>query len=325
MRGVTTMLGTALLTAGLYTTLPAGAVTSVITTPGEAESALSGLSEQQDAALAQWLANVLTDADFGQFFNHFIASEAAPFGIGLGDRIELQILGVSYGIENPVAALNLLPGMLGYEWQTTSGNVTRQHAATLNVPSLLDVDDVPGADVIATLAINGTSGVTLSVDKLGSAGGIGLNLAEMPLKIEAIIDDPRGGASRFAFGYDASAADAPTSFSESVTITGAGSSTQITVNVSQSGAPASLRLLAEEFTGPGDNRAPAQTIGVQLTPVPASINASVTVGDDIAASLAGPAADIDVLDVQEIALIEAAKRMEAGLVHQHQGAGHDVH
>ncbi len=260
---------------------------SVVDTPEEARDAFSALSAAQQAQLAKQLNGLLGRLNFSAPISSFLPQTTAadnPLGDLLGGGAVPSLLsGLNLSLPSEVIAL--LPSAITYRWETQMNGYSQSVDAILNVPTLLDVDGDSVPDINASLSISGTSSVTMQVERL-AAGLIGST--DLPLKIEAVVADPRAGSTAvFALGYDASASRAPDSFTEVIGIGGGLNSTQITVDVTSTGAGDSLDLLAEQFEDSGNGqRNPEQTIVLGLAPVPGNASVALDMGNnDIAVSV----------------------------------------
>lgn len=282
--GISLLLGAGLL----------GASDGRLSTPQEVEDAFFELSPMQQMQLAEQLSGLFGRVRFASAIDGFLpAPKSALDGLpGGSDNLGLNL--ASSSIALPAEVLALLPSALRYRWETSLNGYRQRVEAVLNLPTLLDVDGDSTPDVNAMLSISGTNSVTMTVERIG--GGI-VKLGDLPLKIEAVVADPRAGStSLFALGYDASDSRAPDRFSEVISIGGGVNSTELTVSISATGAGPNLTLLAEEFAElPNGQRDPDQTVALGLAPVPASAFVTVSLGDDISLSLgATPRSTADV-------------------------------
>ncbi len=280
----------ALLTAFVFTFMgPVHA--AYVDTPEEAEQAFASLTPEQQAQLADMLSGLLGNVNFSSAISSFLPDPDSASGAVTG---LLGSLSASSNISLPAEVVALLPSELTYTWETEVNGLRQSFDAVLNVPTLLDVNGDATPDVNAMLSISGPTSVTLSVDRLDA--GLLVN-GNIPLKIEAVVPDPRPGSSAvFALGYDARQSYAPGNFSEQIAIGGTTGSTELTVNVTTSGAGNSLALIAEQFRRAGNgSRNSDQTIEMGLSPVPASTNISVAIGNDVTLAVgASPRATADI-------------------------------
>lgn len=251
---------------------------NMLTTPAEVSAAMQGLSDEQEQAFTDLLAGVLKDADFAALVSRFdLATATGIDPLTLGD--------IADALHPVISGLPLIGGLLTFEWETEVNGVTRSHTGVLNVATPLDVDDQIGADVTAKLSLNGTTGITLEVQRSDSG-------AALPLKIRAIVQDPRSGSdAKFALGYDARHADAPASYTEDVSISGI-TGTSLSLSVEVDGAGSALALLADELAS---DKSPRQSIHFDLAPVPNRISAQVDLGDDVHLALNASRASLAIL------------------------------
>lgn len=106
------------------------------------------------------------------------------------------------------------------------------HPATLNVPSLIDVNGDSKPDLIVSIQVTG-DGVTMAAKRLPSAP------AQLAIKLEAVAPLPTNPGREAAFGYDATGSNAPASFV--VTI-------HRTVDPAKPGQPDRYALDVSEYT-----------------------------------------------------------------------------
>lgn len=262
-----------------------------VSTPEQAEQAFSALNGSQQATLAEQLSGLLGQVNFAGLLQPFLpqAQTQAEDDL-LGDL--LDPLGLD-AVTDLLDVITLLPSALSYTWEYEMNGQSGSASALLNLPTPIDVDGNGVPDITATLSISGTSQVTMTVDRLGARlglrgllGGV-LGNAPLPLKIEAVIDDPRAESEAlFALGYDASSSQAPEQFSAAVNLTGALNSSQIGVNLTTQDAGNALTILAGQFSRASNGqRVPAQELGMTLSPVPGSAHVDVALGDQISVQL----------------------------------------
>ncbi|MGJ8671021.1 MAG: hypothetical protein ACSHXK_16180 [Oceanococcus sp.] len=269
-----------LVLGGQVGLLAASSSNGVVTTPEQARDAFSALSSQQQAALADQLSGLLGRVNFANAVSTFLPqSTSSDDGIAglLGGALPVSGGLAALNLSLPAEVIALLPSAITYRWETEVNGYKQTTDAVLNLPTLLDVDGDSQPDFNASLSISGANSVTLQVERIAV-----LNGASIPLKIEAVVADPRAtSGSVFALGYDASASRAPDSFTEVIGIGGVLGNTQLTVDMSTSGAGNSLDLLAEQFSERADgSRNPDQTIVLGLAPVPDSANVAIDIGSN---------------------------------------------
>ena len=189
-----------------------------------------------------------------------------------------------------IPALTCNLGLLDYKFQTTfkranGTEVVRTHNALVQIPRMLNVDDDIAPDLIGTIGLSGAGRFTLRVNRmLGES-------AALPTKVEAIISAPSGvdiGRDTIAFGYDTTTSKAPKTFNSGISLLsligpgGPGIKFQTDVT----GAGPSLALVGELFDkGPGGERRSPMRARVGFTPVPATMTATVDLGNPLLATV----------------------------------------
>ena len=189
-----------------------------------------------------------------------------------------------------IPALTCNLGLLDYKFQTTlkrsnGTEVVRTHNALVQIPRPLNVDDDIAPDLIGTIGLSGAGRFTLRVNRM-----LGENAA-LPTKVEAIISAPSGvdiGRDTIAFGYDTTTSKAPKTFNSGISLLsligpgGPGIKFQTDVT----GAGPSLALVGELFDkGPGGERRSPMRARVGFTPVPATMTATVDLGNPLLATV----------------------------------------
>lgn len=283
------------LTAGFVVAASASALSAsqatYVSTPEDAQQAFSSLNGSEQAQLSEQLSGLLGQVDFAGLLEPFLPQPQAQAEDDLlGDTLDPLGLGA---VNDLLDLVLLLPGALNYTWEYEMNGQRGSASALLNLPTPIDVDGNGLPDITATLSISGTNQVTMTVDRLGARLGLRgllgsvLGNNPLPLKIEAVIADPRSESDAlFALGYDASANSAPEQFSAAVNLSGALDSSQIGVNLTTKSPGDSLTLLAGQFNRASDGqREPSQELAMSLSPVPARANVDVTLGDQIAVAL----------------------------------------
>lgn len=171
-------------------------------------------------------------------------------------------------------------GSLDFQWvsqlDTAGQPIVRTHAGLVNVPTPLNVDADPLPDVIATVQVLALDTFTLRVDRaLGEA-------ATLPLKLEALIDDPTGALprQRINAGYDARGARAPQLWSAVATLPEDGDEDLTTIEVEQTtvGGGTKLATVAGLFDGPALARVDPIGGRVQTTPPPPTLRLGLSLG-----------------------------------------------
>ena len=185
-------------------------------------------------------------------------------------------------------ALNPLLYEIRTEYRTPEGEtIARTTPAVLLVPIPVDVDGdlttgAGGGDVLAQLTIDaGRAG--LRVTTLPNAP------ADMALKIEAILSDPRQSTSfKVAFGYDALASKAPSVYSATIQLVGAARVTSFALDIQTVGAGPTIGVIAEVFDeGPGGERIDPQRGRIDYAPVPTASHFGVLQGSDFGIQQSG--------------------------------------
>lgn len=164
-------------------------------------------------------------------------------------------------------------------WVSECAGKHKVVTAPLGRPTPLDVCGTAQPDVFATLTA-GADGATMRISKSPSAP------ASMPLRLEAVMDDPRlPGAEQAAFGFDATGSDAPKSFTGALALTGVDARTTMTLDVTTSGAAPALDVISEVFVpGTSGARTAPKRMRMGYAPVPVTAGISVRPGD-LAATL----------------------------------------
>lgn len=260
------------LVAGVLTTAPAVAQQVVVETQEELEQAWAELSPEQLEALAGQFNSLISSFDITGRFSTFAT---APDAIVNDTTSLLGLSGLtqSLGLDGLLQGLGLAATLTDFEWQTTSGDVTRVTPGFLNAPTPLDVDDIPGPDVIATLELTATLGLRVRVEHILRAANPAALVA--PLRIEALIHDPNSTDTRYAVGYDSGDKLPPQSFSAEVNLATTLLQDDIQIDAKQTMADGQLSLLFEQFSGEALTRDSAMDLGVNFAPMPASLHASI--------------------------------------------------
>lgn len=173
-------------------------------------------------------------------------------------------------------------GALDYQFvtrlKTGTGEIVRKHAAVVNVPTPLNVDADLLPDVVGTLFVTSLDRFELRIDKLLT------EVLPLPLKIEAIVDDPTNGAlprDRINVGYDSRDSFAPALWRAVATLPDDGSDSLTTLEVDQEvvGGGTSITTLGGLFDG--DALARVDPLGgrIKWTPAPPHADLGLTLGD----------------------------------------------
>ena len=161
--------------------------------------------------------------------------------------------------------------------RTDGSEIVRRHTALVNVPTPLNVDGDLLPDVIGTVQVLSLSQFSLKIDR-----GL-LELATLPVKIEAIVDDPTAGAlprEHINVGYDARAGRAPNSWKATASLPDDGSDALTTLNIVKniSGAGSTITTVGGLFDGDSLVRKNPMGGAIQYTPVPAQASLGLTLG-----------------------------------------------
>lgn len=171
-------------------------------------------------------------------------------------------------------------GALDLQFATTSGGVERTAAAVVNVPTPLDVDGAPGADVVGTVKV-----LSLSKFELRIVRAPGVTKA-LPLRVEALIDSPLPGLlprERINVGYDTRGARAPQTWNATATLPATTpGTTQLDVATTVTGAGDRIATLGGLFDGAARARTKPMGGALQYAPVPPTATVGLTLGPKMA-------------------------------------------
>ncbi len=171
-------------------------------------------------------------------------------------------------------------GALDYQWvtrlKTANGEIVRRQVALVNVPTLLNVDADILPDLIGTVQVLALDKFTLRVDRvLGE-------VSSLPVRVEAVLDDPTGGLprDRINVGYDARDSVAPTSWVTTATLPEDGADDLTTLNITQdvTGAIPSVTTVGGLFDGDSLDREDPMGGTLKYTPAPAQARLGLTLG-----------------------------------------------
>lgn len=157
------------------------------------------------------------------------------------------------------------------------GEIVRRHTALVNVPTALNVDEDLSPDVIATLQVLGLSQFSLKIDRVLT------ELARLPAKIEAIVDDPTAGTlprEHINVGYDARDSRAPSSWKATATLPDDGSDALTTLNIVKDVATTgtTITTVGGLFNGDSLKRKDPMGGAIAYTPVPTRATLGLTLG-----------------------------------------------
>jgi hypothetical protein len=161
--------------------------------------------------------------------------------------------------------------------QPGGGEIVRRHTALINVPTALNVDGDLLPDVIATVQVFSLTQFTIKIDRvLGE-------IATLPVKIEAIVDDPTAGGlprENINVGYDARDSRAPNTWKATATLPDDGSDALTTLDIVKdvAGAGTTIKTVGGLFDG--DSLARRDPMGGEIayTPVPTQATLGLTLG-----------------------------------------------
>lgn len=183
-----------------------------------------------------------------------------------------------FSAPGPVAAASIPNPTVTFvtKFVTPTGQVvTRQWVSLIDIPAVLDVTGDGLPDVTATLQLNSLSKFKLSFQRIGHAN------SPMPLRIEAVVNDPTGTLPRqhIYFGYDATASFAPANWVSTITLGGGGASPKLDLSTQVTGPGGQLTSIGGLFDG--NALAPVNPIGgsVRYLPVPATATLGMTLGN----------------------------------------------
>jgi hypothetical protein len=206
---------------------------------------------------------------------------ALPTVGDIGELVE-ELLGQNPPPEEVVERLR-------FTWETSYGAdgagdpVVRTHEGVLLVPTPLDVDGNPGPEVTAQLQID-AGRATIRVQKLPSAP------AELPLQVEAVLPDPRGGEGDLfaAFGYDTRSDTAPEVYDATLALVGAGRSATFTLDTRVVGPGERLAVIGSLFErGENGERVDPVRGRFEFDPVPLVAHVGVLLGSDLGLTRSG--------------------------------------
>ena len=161
--------------------------------------------------------------------------------------------------------------------QPGGGEIVRRHTALVNVPTPLNVDDDLLADVVATVQVLSLTQFTVKIDRvLGE-------ISTLPVKVEAIVDDPTAGAlprDNINIGYDARDSRAPSAWKATATLPDDGSDALTTLNIVKDVAGAGTTITTVGGLFDGDSLARRDPMGgaIAYTPVPTQATLGLTLG-----------------------------------------------
>jgi len=193
-----------------------------------------------------------------------------------------QVVGGNLPGGAPVSqALCAIPA-LDYQFVTrlkkpVGGEIVRRHTAIVNVPTPLNVDGDLLPDVLARVEVFSLTQFSLRIDRMLT------ELGTLPVKIEAVIDDPTAGGlprENIHVGYDARVSRAPSSWKATATLPDDGSDALTTLDVVQqiTGAGATIKTVGGLFDGDSLVRKDPMGGAIAYTPVPSQATLGLTLG-----------------------------------------------
>ena len=157
------------------------------------------------------------------------------------------------------------------------GEIVRRHTALVNTPTPLNVDGDLAPDVVATVQVLSLTQFSLRIER-------GLTeFAQLPLKIEAIVNDPTAGGlprEKVNVGYDARDGRAPNAWQATASLPDDGSDALTTLNVVNdiAGAGTTITTLGGLFDGDSLARKNPMGGALDYTPVPTQATLGLTLG-----------------------------------------------
>ncbi len=183
-----------------------------------------------------------------------------------------------------LGAIGCVVGALDLQFVTslkTSGaDLERSQVALLNVPTALNVDADPAPDVVGTVKVLSLSKFELRIERaLGET-------ATLPLKVEAIVDDPTVSMlprRHINLGYDARKARAPQTWTATAELPAAApGTTVIDMTTAVTGGGSEIATLAGLFNGSTADRQSPMGGTIAYAPVPSSAKLGLTLGPRMA-------------------------------------------
>ncbi|WP_320668575.1 hypothetical protein [Patulibacter defluvii] len=160
--------------------------------------------------------------------------------------------------------------------KTPSGEIVRKQLALVAVPTKLNVDADPEPDVIGTISVINLKKFEIRIERLPG------EKAELPLQVEALIDDPlNGGIPRehINVGYDARNSRAPQRWTATAELPKtAEGTTDIDIRVTQTGAGPELTTLGGLYDGSADRRTSPMGARLKFAPAPSLSRMGLSLG-----------------------------------------------
>jgi hypothetical protein len=204
-------------------------------------------------------------------------SQTPLLGDGLG--------AIGAGVTSLVCASGLLEYKVITRFKRPDGTyLTRTFSATIGVPTPLNVDDDALNDLTATLSLTGLNSIGLTVNRDALKP-----TANLPVSVEAVIGDGTTkvlGRRYLAFGYDATADQAPGGFTLDTpldTITRPGGDFRI--NLSQTSRRNRIKVTAGIFDGTPTSRTNPTEASIDYGASPDTASIVARAGSDFSATL----------------------------------------
>ncbi len=197
---------------------------------------------------------------------------------------QLNLNPITDGLTSLACSASILEYRLVTRFRRPDGTILeRSQVTTLGVPTLLNVDEDSGADMIGTLTLTSLNAVGLTVDRFPG------ETAQLPISVEAVLRDPTGGLlgrEHIAFGYDAQADRAPGRFVMATPIdTILRPRPEFQLNVSQSQRGERVALIGSAFDGSVATRVNPAQVRIDYAKSPDSATLRAAIGDRVGVTL----------------------------------------
>jgi hypothetical protein len=242
-----------------------------------------------------WLGPVIDDLGQGRPLGRLLKDVLCP-PVGEVDELVSGVPGLQdlTGIlETGACNLDVLDYSYHTEFRRKDGSlVVKNVPAIVNVPTLLNVDDDPGAEFAATIRVLGIDQMVVQIDRVGPILGDGV-LKPLPASVEAVIADPSKGSlprKRIAYGFDAKDSSAPTQWETVLRLTdvfGSPDPLKLGVDFNQTGATGPVAVTGEIYNPDSSNLGRRDRIGgaVRFARPPARASVDLELGDRVEAHL----------------------------------------
>ncbi|EHN10606.1 hypothetical protein PAI11_25660 [Patulibacter medicamentivorans] len=265
-----------------------------------------GLTETLTALTRLDLGGILTGRK--QPFDE-VKTVTCPLTQGLVDALK-PVLGGSIGtLETIGCGDNAVDYQFATKLKTPTGEIVRKQLALVAVPTKLNVDADPEPDVVGTISVISLEKFEIRIERLPG------EKSELPLQIEALIDDPlNGGIPRdhINVGYDARGSRAPQRWTATAELpkTAAGT-TDIDVRVTQTGAGPELTTLGGLYDGTADHRTSPMGARLKYAPAPSLSRMGLSIGQTRTVVRAGSGTPTTLEAQAE--LVDGATRKDIGV------------